>query len=139
MNGKRLVVGTLVGGVILYVLGYLIFNVAFAEFYAANAGPATGVPREPQLLWAVAVGGFAYAALITLAICSRPGTASAGKGILTGAVVGFLLWFTADFIIYGITNISTLTTAVVDPLLELVRAGVSGGVIAAVVGRIPAQ
>jgi len=136
MDFKRLVTGTLVGGITLYVLGYLIFDVGVESFYAANAGSATGVVRDPQLLWAVLLGTFAYAALITLAIGSRSGTATAGSGAQVGAVVGFLLWVTTDFILYGITNISNLTRTVVDPLLELVRAGIAGGIVAVTLAKM---
>lgn len=136
MDTKRFATGTLVGGVILYVAGYLIFDLAFAGFYAANAGSATGVARDPQLVWAVALGSLSYAALVTLAIGSRAGSSNMGAGVKTGAVVGFLLWFTADFIFYGIQNVSNLTRTVVDPLLELVRSGIAGGVIAVVLGKI---
>jgi hypothetical protein len=136
MDAKRLVTGTLVGGIILFAAGYLIFDLAFADFYAANTGSATGVTRQPQLLWAVVLGSLSYAALITLAIGSRAGPLNIGAGVKIGAVVGFLLWFTVDFILYGITNISNLTRTVVDPLLELVRGGIAGGVIALVLGKI---
>ena len=34
MNAKRLVIGTLVGGVTVLASGYLISNVAFGTFYA---------------------------------------------------------------------------------------------------------
>jgi hypothetical protein len=132
-------IGTLVGGITLFVLGYLIFDLAVARFYAANAGSATGVARDAQLVWAVALGSLSYAALITLAIGSRAGVATIGTGVQIGAVVGFLLWFTTDFILYGITNVSNLTRTVVDPLLELVRGGISGGVTAAVLERISAS
>ena len=136
MDTKRLVAGTLVGGIILYAVGYVIFDLAFADFYAANAGSATGVVRDPQLVWAVALGSLSYAALITLAIGSRVGSSTMGAGVMSGAVVGFLLWFTADFILYGVSNVTNLTRSVVDPLLELVRGGLSGGVIAVVAGKI---
>jgi hypothetical protein len=136
MNTKRLVTGTLVGGIILYAAGYLIFDLAFADFYAANTGSATGVARDPQLVWAVALGSLSYAALMTLAIGSRAGSSNIGAGVKIGAVVGFLLWFTVDFILYGVTNVTNLTRAVVDPLLELVRGGIAGGVIAVVLGKI---
>ena len=53
-----------------------------------------------------------------------------------GAVVGFLLWFTVDFILYGITNVENLAQTVVDPLLELLRGGIAGGVIAVVLGKV---
>ena len=139
MDAKRLVVGTLAGGVVLYAAGYLIFTLAFADFYAANAGSATGVDRDGELFWAVALASLAYAALVTFAIGNRIDSLSIGEGARIGAIVGFLLWFTADFVFYGITNISNLTRTVVDPLLEFVRGGIGGAVIAAVLRRMPAS
>ncbi len=68
--------------------------------YAMNTGSATGVAREPQLVWAVALGALSYSALVTLAIGSRARSLTIGAGIKIGAVVGFLLWFTADFTFY---------------------------------------
>jgi len=136
MDTKRILIGTLVGGIIVYAVGYLIFDLAFANFYAANVGSATGVARNPQLVWAVALGSLSYAALVTLAIGNRAGSSDIGAGVKIGAVVGFLLWFTVDFILYGITNIANLARTVVDPLLELVRGGIAGGAIAVVLGKI---
>jgi hypothetical protein len=135
MDAKRFAIGTLVGGVTMYVVGYLIFEVAFGAFYAANVGSATGVSRDVNLVWAVALGSLSYAALVTLAIGNRRGPSTIAAGVKAGAVVGFLLWFTVDFIFFGITNISNLTRTVVDPLLELVRGGIGGAVITAAVGR----
>ena len=135
MDTKRFVVGTLVGGGVLFVAGYLIFDMAFASFYAANEGSATGVVRTPQLVWAVVLGSLSYGALITLAIGNRPAS-SAGTGAKIGAVAGFLLWFTVDFILYGITNVQTLTRTVVDPLLEAVRGGVAGAIVAVVLAKV---
>ena len=136
MDIKRLIIGTVVGAITLYILGYVIFDLAFGEFYAANAGSATGVVRDNEVVWAVAMGTLSYAALLTLAIGTRAGSATIVEGLKIGAIVGFLLWFTVDFIFYGIFNISNLTLTFVDPLLELVRGGIGGAVIAAVLGKI---
>lgn len=139
MHAKRFVIGTLVGGVTVFATGYLIFAMApFRNFYAyaMNAGSATGVAREPQLVWAVALGALSYSALVTLAIGSRASPLTIGAGIKIGAVVGFLLWFTADFMFYGISNVGNLTSTVVDPLIELVPGAIAGGVIAVVLGKI---
>jgi hypothetical protein len=137
MDTKRLAIGTIVGCVVLYILGILIFAKAFGAFYAAHAGSATGVTREPQILWALLVGSAAYAALITLAIGTRGGAPSAGAGAMTGAVVGLLIWMTADFIFFGSMNISDITIAFVDPALEFVRGGITGAVIAVALGMVP--
>ena len=136
MDTKRIVIGTLVGGVAMYVLGYLIFGLAFGAFYAANVGSATGVARETNLVWAVALGSLSYAALITLGIGSQTGSSNLAAGVKVGAVIGFLLWFTVDFTSYGNANVLNLTRTVVDPLLEIVRGGIAGGLIAVVLGKL---
>ena len=135
MDTKRFVIGTLVGGITMNVVGYLIWNLAFADFFAANVGSATGVARETGLVWAVALGTLSLAALVTLAVGSRTGSSTIGGGFKIGAIVGFLVWFGVDFIHYGLTNISNLTATIVDPLLEMVRTGIGGAVIAAVLAR----
>ena len=136
MDIKRFIIGTVVGGIALYILGYVIWVVVFADFFAANAGSATGVYRDSPVIWALALGTLSYAALLTLAIGTRAGSATIVEGLKIGAIVGFLMWFGADFIHYGIANISNLTATIADSLLELIRAGISGAVIAAVLGKI---
>ena len=89
-------------------------------------------------MWAGALAEFAYAALVVYAIGNTVGSASIGGGGKIGAVVGFLLWLTADFILYGSTNIANLTRTIVDPLLEIVHGGIGGFSIAPVLGRMPA-
>ncbi len=136
MDIKRFIIGIVVGAITLYILGYLIFDLALAEFYASNAGSATGLVKDPQVIWAVALGTLSYAALLAFAIGTRAGSTTIVEGLKIGAIVGFLLWFTVDFIFYGVFNISNFTLTIVDPLLELIRAGISGAAIAAVLGKI---
>lgn len=138
MDAKRFVIGTLVGGIVLYAVGYLIFGVVFAGFYAVNVGSATGVARGTQLVWAVGLANLAYAALVTYAIGNRSESLTIGTGAKVGAIVGFLLWVTADFVFYGTTNIANLTRTIVDPLLEIVHGGIGGGAIAAILAKVPA-
>ena len=38
MDTKKIVTGTLVGGVVLYAVGFILFQNLFAGFYAANSG-----------------------------------------------------------------------------------------------------
>jgi hypothetical protein len=135
MDTKRIVIGTFVGGIVLYATGYLIFELAFGDFYTANAGAATGVARDTNLQWPLALGSLSYAALIALGIANRAGKSTIGAGIMIGAVVGFLIWFTVDFTFFGSTNIANLTRTIVDPLLEIVHGGIGGASVAAVIGK----
>jgi hypothetical protein len=133
---KRFIIGTVVGGIGLYILGYVIWELVFADFFEANDGSAIGVAKDPQVIWAIALGTLSYAALLTLAIGTRAGSATIVDGLKIGAIVGFLMWFGVDFIHYGVGNVSNLTATIADSLLELIRAGISGAVIAAVLAKI---
>ena len=136
MDTKQLMIGTLVGGITMYLVGYLIWDLAFAGFFAANAGSATGVDRDPQLIWAVVLGTLSLAALVTLAVGSRTGSSTIGAGFRIGAIVGFLVWFGVDFILYSYTNLNNLTATIADPALEIVRTGIGGAVVAVVLGKM---
>lgn len=138
MSPKQLVVGTLVGALTLSATGLVIFGIAFPEFFTnfMNAGSATNVERQPPLLWAVALAMLSYGLLMTLAVGSAARSLTTRAGVTTGAVVAFLLWFTADFMLYGISNVGSLRGTVTDPLLEMVPGAIAGGVIAAVLRTI---
>jgi hypothetical protein len=101
----------------MWGVGYLIWGLVFADFFAANAGSATGVARDATLQWAIALGSLFLAVLITLAV-SGAGSSSVGEGFKLGATVGFLVWFGMDF-----------------SLLGVVLSGIGGAVIAVVLGR----
>jgi hypothetical protein len=135
MDMKRLAIGTIVGGVTYYVVGYLIFQLSVADFYAANRPP--GFYREEPIFWAVAVGSLGLGLLLTLAITSREGALTIAGGVVTGALYNFLVWFGVDFVHHGGQEAQNLTLAIVDPLLEVVRGGVTGAVLAAVLARVP--
>ncbi len=136
MNVKQLTVGIITGTLVAMIVGYVIWDILFADFFAANMGSATGVMRDTPLLWAVIVGTAAYTALIALALGTRSGGPTIGNGLKVGAIVGVLVWLTADFMLLGIMNVHTLTIAIVDPILEAIRAGITGAAIAAVAGKM---
>tara|TARA_B000000460_G_scaffold208230_1_gene155546 strand:+ start:226 stop:411 length:186 start_codon:yes stop_codon:yes gene_type:complete len=50
-------------------------------------------------------------------------------------MVGFLVWFGVDLILYGNFTISTNIFPLVNGSLEIVRTGIVGAIIATVLGR----
>ncbi len=136
MNVKRLAIGSIVGTIVLYLLGMLIWQMLFAGFFDANRGSAMGVDRAEPVIWAIVVGSLLYAILITYVLESGSGSKTIVDGLKIGVLVGILLWGTTDFIQFGVTNLRTLTGVIADTLLEGARAGISGAVIAAVLGKV---
>ena len=137
MDMKRILVGTIVGGIVLELLSYLVFELAFGPYYAANVGSATNALRTANLEWAIAITNFAGALLVTLGLEASSAMPSIASGFLTGAVIGLLVWIQADFYYYGATNVWNFVIAIVDPLLSALVTGTGGAVIAAVLARVP--
>ena len=131
MNVKNLAIGAVVGGIVLFVLGLLLFDVLFLDYYTANAGAAAVGIRATQIYWATALG-----ALISCLIDAQPGKAGIAGGLKMGALAGFLLWFTTDFTIYGYLDLWNLPVTILDIVLETARAAISGAVVALVIGKL---
>ncbi|SVB08610.1 uncharacterized protein METZ01_LOCUS161464 [marine metagenome] len=139
MDTKRVAIGTVVGSIAMFVAAYLIWSMALPAMAIGDnlwegAFEAAGVGRESPILWAFFLANVPAAALITLAI-ERGASSTIGEGVKVAAIVGFLLWASADLAYYGSTTIFDLTSTIVDPLLATLHFGIGGGVIAAVLGR----
>ena len=139
MDMKRLAIGTIVGAVAMHIAGYLMFDLAMVSFYNANDAAAGTFNREVNLQWSIGLGNLALAALLALCIVNRGGSSTIVGGLLTGAVVGFLVWFGVDFTFYGYQSRWSLTLTFVDPLLAAIQMGIAGAAIAAVLERVPAS
>ena len=134
MTTQRFAIGTLVGGLVLFFLGYLVFVVLFGDFFAANAGTATGVQKDPIDFVTLAIGQLAWGAVLTL-ILGWASVSSVGQAARVSALAGLLFFYGIDLTMFATANTSTLTLAVVDPILAAALFGVAGAAIAAVTRR----
>jgi len=56
MVNKNCVLSTLAAFVTMFVLGYVFYEPLLGDFFAANAGTATGVIKENPVFWQIIVG-----------------------------------------------------------------------------------
>jgi hypothetical protein len=131
MTLQRLAIGTVVGGLVLFILGYLVYGVLFASFFATNVGTATGVAREPFNFVALLIGQLAFSAVLTL-IFGWGSVSNAIQGAKMGALAGLLIFLGIDLTLYATTNVQNLAASLVDPLLAAVLFGATGAAIASV-------
>lgn len=134
MTTQRLLTGTVVGGIVLFFLGYLIFGIVFDSFFKANAGTATGVQKEQLNFVALAIAQLAWGAALTL-ILNWASARSIGQGVTVAGISGLLLFLGFDLTMYATSNTSTLTATLVDPILAAILFAVAGGAITAVAGK----
>ncbi len=134
MDGKRLLTGAVVGGIAMFALGWLVFELAFGSFDDAGSNLPAGVVRDTRILWAWAGGSVALAVLVTFALTWAQAT-SFGSGFKVGAIVGFLVWLGVDLLRYSGIDDLTLTVTLLDPVLEIVRTGLVGAILAVTLNR----
>ncbi|MEJ2128258.1 MAG: DUF2177 family protein [Woeseiaceae bacterium] len=135
MNVKRLAIGSIVATIVLYALGILFWVYLFADFFNDNGGGAVGVTRPEMITWALIVGTFLYGVLVTLVLEWR-GSKSVVPALITGAIVGALLWGTSDFTNYALNTMNNLAATIADTVLEGVRGGITGAIVAFVLGKV---
>lgn len=132
--GSNKVLAVLAGWVTIFVLGYLVYGMLMADFFAANAGTATGVMKDPPDLIMIGLGELVSAVFLVV-VLGWAGVTDAAAGFQKGALIGLLLSASVGFVWLGAFNISTMTGTLADVVVSAVRIGIGGAVIGAMLGR----
>ena len=129
MNTKKLLIGGIVGGIVYFILGYLVYGILLRDFlkpYVAN------VDRGNDLIfWAIILSNLFMGFLLSY-VMNRGGVASVSDGLVTAAVVGLLLTSGYDLIMYGTTHLVSLRQIAVDVAAATVISAIAGAAIAIV-------
>lgn len=134
MNNKKFWIGTLVGGVAFFILGFLIYALALDSFMQNHAGTATGVMKTEMQYWPLILGNFALAALFSYIFLKWAHIESFASGMRAAIIIGLLMSLSYDLVMYDTTNIMDLTGAIVDIIAFSIMSGIGGGIIGLVVG-----
>ncbi len=136
MGSRQYLLAAIAGWIVLFLLGFIVYGVLLAGFFSANLGSASGVERDAPLIWAVALGEFALAAVLTLVLGKWTKATGAANGFQVGATIGFLMAVSYNFTMYGTSNTYNLTATVADIAIATVRTGIGGSVVGATLRRL---
>ena len=134
MNSKNYFLAGILGGIVYFLLGWLVYGMLLMNYMEENAGLALGVNRVEMLLWSIGLGSLLYGFFLSYIFSCVGQVKTAAAGAKSGAWVGFLVAGAIDFTMYGTTNISTLNAVAVDILAATVLASITGAVVAWVLG-----
>ncbi len=137
MDAKKRLMATLAGFVVYFMLGFILYGVLLMDFYSSHTGTATGVMRidADMQWWALIAGNVVQAYLLVYIFGNWANITTFGGGLKAGAIIGFIMSLGISLNMYGTTNISDLTSTLVDPVVMSVMLGITGGVIGWVLGR----
>ena len=136
MTAKNRILGTLAGTVVLFLLGWVFYGMLLMDFFSSNVGSAGNVMRsdEEMVWWALILGNMLQAYLLVY-VFSKTNIGTFSGGLKQGGTIGFILSLGFNLTMFATTNISTLTSSLVDPFVSAVMMGLAGGVIGLIVGK----
>ena len=137
MDTKKFTIGTLVGGIVFFFLGYLVYGLLLSSFFKQHSIAVAGSMKtmEELIWWALILGNLASGALLTYIFLKLGNVVSFSSGARLGLTIGFFLSLSMDLIRYATENGSDMTGTLTDVIVESVMGAIAGGAIAAVLGR----
>ena len=134
MNNKVLV-GGLIGGVVFFLLGWLVYGIALRDMMTENT--MQGLNRaDEEMQWAFLVIGHLAFGFLMAYLLDKANSHSFASGATIGAVTGFLFALAFNFILYATSNyFTTMTGVFVDIIVSAVIVAITGGVIGWWYGR----
>ncbi len=129
MDTKKLLLGTLVGGVAFFLLGGLLYGYLLMDFFQNNAGSAIGVYKEEPEFVTLILGNLATSFFFTYIFLRFGNVGSFGDGLKAGAIIGFLNALGFNLIMFSTANISTIASGVVDVAVFTTMGAIAGGII----------
>jgi uncharacterized membrane protein len=136
MDFKKFLIGSLVGGIAYFLLGYLFYGLLLNSFFSQHSiAPSGSMKAMADIIWWVLVlGNLFMGALLTYIFLKVGSVKSFGSGAGTGAAVGFFLWLSIDLINFSTQNSFTHKSLLADVVVGIVMTAIAGGIIGAVLG-----
>jgi hypothetical protein len=126
MKTTKILLAGLAGGVIFFLLGWLIYGILLMDFGTVNYNQCAQRPMEEMIWWSLILAYLAYGFLLALIF-----SWSKSKGILAGlkigAIVGLLISVSMDLSMYSMsTTFLTFTAVIVDIAVYTFISAISG-------------
>ncbi|TAI47987.1 hypothetical protein EW142_15155 [Flagellimonas allohymeniacidonis] len=138
MFSKSNLLATLIAGVVMFFLGFLIWGIATADFFEEHS-IVNAMKAEPNL-GLIALGNLVGAfVLSTLYSKWARGHHSIGQGFQFGAWIGVFVGISMGLIWYATAEWMDLTGHVVEAVIDIAYYGIIGAVIAFIYQKTAAK
>jgi len=136
MNWTKFGIGTLLGGIVFFFGGWLLYGIVLKDALASPAEFANvRYAEEDFKISLMAISCFLWSAFITLILMRWANVSTFLGGLKVSAIIGFLvalaygLGFASEF------KIGSVNHALIDAVANTVLLGLTGGVVGWFLGR----
>jgi len=143
---KKLIIATIAGSILQFLLGWLIYGLLLANFMSCNTNHFDGLMKDMNtgsFMILIFISGLVMSFLIAYIFQRWAKFETFNKGIIGGMVLGFFLALSYDLYFFASMNLMSFQAMVVDIITNTVVMGIIGGVIGWILGfkskPVPAQ
>lgn len=134
---KKLLIGGIIGGIVHFFLGWLVWGILLNDFFKAHSNPASSVlmrGENDMIWWALVVGSLAMGFLVSYVLL-KSGVSTVSNGAITAGVIGLLLSMGMDCIMYAQMKFFGGRVMAADIIAATVVMGIIGAIIGWYFGR----
>lgn len=136
MNTKKVLISGIVGGVVYFFLGWLIYGILLMDFMTSNSNAGVMKSEDQMVWWALIISNLIFGILMAYVLIGVGNITSTGKGVTTAAITSFLIASGYDLGMYATSNVSTLKGLTVDILAMTIMSAIVGAVVVMVGKKI---
>jgi hypothetical protein len=132
----RILWATLAGGIVSFLLGWLVFGFLLEPYFAEHVVDHPGLFRKGDdfRMSGILLVQFLNAALLAFVFDRWGSVQTFRQGLAGGIVIGFLMQSIFDVYFWSTMNLYPAKVYVVDVIVNTAFNGVIGGVVASVLG-----
>lgn len=137
MDMKKFILGTLAGGIVYFLLGYVVYAMLMADFYASHSSAgANAIMKSPEEMkfYPLFLGNLAHAGLLAYVFLKWANIKSFSGGLMGGAVIGLFMTAGINLVGYDTMKMMSIVGTGVDIIVYTIMTAIVGGVVGAVVG-----
>ena len=134
MNNKKTLIGGIAGGILFFLLGWLVYGILLMGFMNQHPGAIGNVNRsDTDMQMGYIFAGSILQGFLLAYILVKANISSVAGGFITGAIIGFLIAASFDLTMYGTTYIMSKKGIMADIIAAtLVSGAVSAGIVFAI-------
>lgn len=133
MDFKKLILGGITGGVLFFLLGWLIYGILLMDFMNNNPGTAGVIGKpEPDYLYLI-IGNMSMGFMMAY-IFIRSNVNTLAAGLVMGGIVGLLLSVGFDCVMYATTTMMSKKAMAADVAGSTIMSAIVGAVVGMILG-----
>jgi hypothetical protein len=131
---KKILLSTLAGGIVSFLLGWLIFGFLLAGYYKSNTIQYAGLMKDPPDIWAYLVGSFLWAWMFSYVFLNWANALTFARGATAAIIISAPVIISYDLFFFASMNLMNSSVLMVDVTANVVMNALVGGVVGIVLG-----